>query len=85
MHSFLRVFYFFKGLRFNEIYCILKILGSYIWHVRGLTKWRLFDYEGWPKRISTLFPSLPANIDSAYLYDDHYHFTKVIMILKTII
>lgn len=53
-------------------------LGNYVWHVRGLTKWRLFDYEGWPRLISSLFPGLPSNIDAAYLYDDHYHFTKVI-------
>ncbi len=52
--------------------------GNYIWHIRGLTKWRLFDYDGWPKKISELFPSLPGNIDSAYLYNDQYHFTKVI-------
>ena len=56
----------------------LVFKGDYIWHIRGLTKWRLFDYEGWPKKITQLFPGLPGNIDSAYLYDDLYHFTKVI-------
>ena len=54
-----------------------KCLGDYVWHIRGLTKWRLFDYEGWPKPINELFPGLPGKIDSAYYFDDHYFFTKV--------
>lgn len=49
-----------------------------MWHIRGLTKWRLFDYDGWPKLIQDLFPGLPGKIDSAFLHDDQYFFTKVI-------
>ena len=52
--------------------------GDFIWHIRGLTKWRLFDYEGWPKKSNELFFGLPRNIDSAYLLGDYYYFTKVI-------
>ena len=51
--------------------------GSYVWHIRGLTKWRLFDYEGWPKKINVIFPYLPSNIDSAYYFGENYFFTKV--------
>jgi hypothetical protein len=36
----------------------------------------LFDYEGWPKRIGSLFPSLPGHIDSAFHFGENYFFTK---------
>lgn len=48
-----------------------------VWHVRDLTKWRVVDYENWPKQISTLFPQLPDKIDAAFLLDNYYFFTKV--------
>lgn len=57
--------------------------GDLVWHVKGLTKWRIVDYEGWPKKISTLFPQLPDSIDAAYLLDNHYFFTKVLQRLDS--
>lgn len=56
--------------------------GDFVYHIRGLTKWRLFDYDGWPKRITDLFPNLPGHIDAAYFFDDHYYFTKNNMLWK---
>lgn len=56
--------------------------GDNVYHVRGLTKWRLFDYEGWPKRINDLFPRLPTSIDSAYYFGENYFFTKNDLIWK---
>ncbi len=52
-------------------------LDDLVWHIKGLTKWRLIDKEGWPKRINSLFPSLPNYIDTAYLMNNFYYFTKV--------
>jgi hypothetical protein len=72
---------FLSGISLNLILFLLFFLGDYIWHIRGLTKWRLFDYEGWPKQIGELFPNLPGNIDGAFFHTDSYFFTKVISLL----
>lgn len=53
--------------------------GNLIWHIKGLTNWRLVDYNGWPKNIIHIFSDLPDNIDSAYFSQNHYYFTKVII------
>ena len=72
----------FTNFRLRSYSGLAFIIGNYIWHIRGLTKWRLFDYDGWPKKISALFPGLPGHVDSAYLYDDIFHFTKDEMLWK---
>ncbi len=56
--------------------------GDMMWHIRGLTKWSIVDYEGWPKKSSSMFPDLPNNIDSAFFLENHYYFTKDKLIWK---
>ena len=53
-----------------------------IWHIKGLTNWRIVDYDGWPKKITQIFADLSDNIDSAYFTQNHYFFTKGELIWK---
>ncbi len=56
--------------------------GDMIWHIRGLTKWSIVDYEGWPKKISSIFTGVPEHINSAFFLENHYYFTKGELIWK---